>query len=222
MPTLPDLNLKVELIAEGRDNRPGIDISPTFITIHNTDNDSPGADANAHSSFVRNVGFYMLNGEKHPVSWHFSVDDKRAIRHLPLDELGFHAKSGNGKSVAIEICMHRGIDQGAANTRAALLVATLMKSLFIPIEKVVTHKHWTGKACPSKLLNGVAEGAKWQAFRTEVRGFATAIAGGEGPIISSIPIEGPVGSGRPRRQPVARDLERDLDHEMVRAAVSGQ
>jgi len=58
----------------------------------------------------------------------------------------------NGKSIAIEICMHKGIDQSAANLRAARLVAALMNDLGIAPDKIVPHKHWTIKACPVLLL----------------------------------------------------------------------
>jgi N-acetylmuramoyl-L-alanine amidase CwlA len=76
MTTLPELNLLIEIIAEGRPNRPGTIITPNFLTIHNTDNDDRGAGAKAHSGFVRNTGYYILHGERHYVSWHFSVDDQ--------------------------------------------------------------------------------------------------------------------------------------------------
>jgi len=53
------LNLKVEMIP-GALNRSGRAIAPTFITVHNTSNTGAGADANAHSRFVREKGFYVL------------------------------------------------------------------------------------------------------------------------------------------------------------------
>src|SRR3954470_20866494 len=113
-----------ELIPVGKHNRPGTKITPTSITIHNTDNDEPGAGAKAHSSFVRNTGYYLLHGEKHWVSWHFTVDDTFAIQHVPLDEVAYHAGSAaNGSSIAVEICMNPESNETAANQRAAALVA---------------------------------------------------------------------------------------------------
>jgi N-acetylmuramoyl-L-alanine amidase CwlA len=146
------LNLSVELIAKGRPNRSGRLISPTYVTIHNTSNDGPRADADAHSRFVRNKGYYEWNGKKRFVSWHYSVDDKQIIKQLPINEHAIHAGPGNGKSIAIEICMHKGIDQGSANARAARLVAALMNDLGIGPDKIVPHKHWTNKTCPVLLL----------------------------------------------------------------------
>ena len=157
-----DLNLKVELIPEGRKNRPGDIIRPTFITIHNTDNVSKGADAGAHSGFVRNKGYYMWQGRKNWVSWHYTVDDQEMIKQLPVNEVAYHAKSGNSRSVAIEQCMHQGIDVAAADERLCQLVAQLRLILSISRHKVVPHKYWTGKNCPSQLIG------KWETLQDRI------------------------------------------------------
>ena len=220
MTTLPSLNLSTELVEEGRPNRPGQTIRPTHVTIHNTDNDDLGADAKAHSKFVRNTGFYIdNNGNRHDVSWHFTVDDNRTIQQLPMDELGYHAKSGNGKSLGIEICMHRGIDQHKANDRAALLVAALMKELRIDLGHVVTHKKWTGKICPSKLLDDEQEGARWTAFKSRVADFATELAKpGAPPLLDAAREESLRRGSRPMTTETISpgQLENDLDHNAVR------
>lgn len=166
------LNLRQDFIPEGRQNRPGIKIEPTHITIHNTDNTSKGADANAHTNFVKNTGFYMKSGKKNWVSWHFTVDDQRVVQHLPLDEKALHAGKGNASSVAIEICMNKGIDQESAFRRAAQLVALLLHEAGAPPEhfdRVVPHLTWTKKKCPSLLLDGGQIGPKWQNFIQQVR-----------------------------------------------------
>lgn len=163
------LNLEVELIGEGRPNRPGTPIKPTKVTIHNTSNPGKGADARAHSKWVRNTGYYILkNGKKNWVSWHFTVDDVRVIRHLPIGEKAWHAGPGNAVSVGVEVCMHAGIDQVAAFDRAARLVATILYDLQLGVDDVVTHRHWTGKACPVLLLSDGHEADKWAAFRGKV------------------------------------------------------
>lgn len=105
------LNLEENIVPIGRRNRPGHLNVPKFVTIHNTDNSNTGADARAHGRFLINTGHYMLNGKQHWVSWHYSVDDKRIVKHLPLNEKAFHAASANGQSIAIEVCMNKGIDQ---------------------------------------------------------------------------------------------------------------
>ncbi len=148
------LNLKIEMIPEGASNRSGRTITPQYITIHNTSNDRAGADANAHSRFVREKGCYVLpSGKQNFVSWHFTVDDKCVIKHLPVNERAIHAGAGNAVSIGIEICMHKGIDQAAANARAERLVAALMHDLNIAPANVRPHKAWTGKACPVLLLS---------------------------------------------------------------------
>jgi hypothetical protein len=59
--------------------------------------------------------------------------------------------------------MNQGIDQAAANQRAASLAAILMYDLNISLENVVTHQHWTGKECPRLLLNN------WDQFKEQIQ-----------------------------------------------------
>lgn len=156
------LNLRQELIPAGMQNRSGRKIAPTAITVHNTSNTGKGANAAAHAKFVTKTGYYVLaSGKKNWVSWHFTVDDREAVQHLPIDERAIHAGPGNG-SLGIEVCMHQGIDQAEADLRAARLVAKLLNDLDLPSSAVVTHKSWTGKNCPERLLQN------WQAFLQKV------------------------------------------------------
>ena len=171
---LDGINLKVELIPADRPNRPGTHIRPTYVTIHNTDNTDKGADANANSTFVRYEGNYEHNGKIHWVSWHYTVDDRIAIRQLPDNEKGWHAgANGNRSSIAIEICMQQGIDQPAANERAARLAAYLLVEHNLAIGALATHKHWTGKQCPSLLLAGTS----WADFVAMVDSYMLAMTG---------------------------------------------
>ncbi len=150
-----------EFIPAGKHNRPGAAMRPTSITIHNTDNASKGAGAKAHSRFVRETGYYDLNGKKQWVSWHFSVDDTYVIQQLPINEVAYHAGSmANASSIAIEICMNSDNDQDAANRNAASLVASLLSELQLKIGDVKKHQDWTKKPCPSLLLTK----PKWEAF----------------------------------------------------------
>ncbi|MEO6971674.1 MAG: hypothetical protein ABI217_12370, partial [Chthoniobacterales bacterium] len=62
----------------------------------------------------------------------------------------------------IEICENQGINQQAANDRAARLTALQLHELGIPLEgNVVQHHDWTGKNCPA-LLRGTPDG--WTDF----------------------------------------------------------
>jgi N-acetylmuramoyl-L-alanine amidase len=160
------LNLKEDYIDIGKRNRPGTPNTIEYITIHNTDNVKKGANAAAHAKFVKNTGFDKNSaGEKIYVSWHYTVDDKMIVKHLPLNEMGYHARNnGNLRSIGIEVCMNEGIAQDAAFLRTARLVATLLYDLKKPKDIVVPHHFWTGKNCPRLLLNNGKPGAKWRAF----------------------------------------------------------
>lgn len=166
------LNLSVEMIPTGRPNRSGRQIAATHLTVHNTSNTNRGANAKAHSRFVREKGFYVLpSGKTNHVSWHYTVDDTRVIKHLPVNERAIHAGNGNGVSLGIEICMHAGIDQNAANERAARLIAVLMHDLKIPKANIRSHKSWTGKSCPTLLLS------KFDGFRERAAAICDGLEG---------------------------------------------
>lgn len=155
------LNLEIDFLPISNSNRPQTKLNPEYITIHNTDNTGKGADARSHAKYIKGK-----DAQKRNVSWHYTVDDKISVKHLPLDEIGWHAASseGNEKSIGIEICMNEGIDQDAANRRAATLTAILMYDLKIPLENVRTHYDWSGKNCPSLLLDNKKPGEKWKIF----------------------------------------------------------
>lgn len=161
------LSIEVDLISPEASNRPGRRLIPTHVTLHNTDNSSPGADARAHGRYVKGA-----DARARKVSWHYSVDDVRVVQHVPDVEVAWHAGSGNSRSIAIEICHHVGIDQAAANDRAALLTAVLMKTHNIAAEAVVPHQHWTGKNCPRLLLAG---SGGFEAFRAGAAAYAASI-----------------------------------------------
>jgi N-acetylmuramoyl-L-alanine amidase CwlA len=141
------LDISVDLIPAGSSNRPGTRLRPTFVTIHNTGNASPGANAAMHARYVKGA-----DARARRVSWHFTVDDKRVFKHLPTNEVAWHAGPGNSRSIAIEVCENRGIDTAAAIDRAALLTALMMLAYGIGRDGVVTHQKWTGKDCPRVIL----------------------------------------------------------------------
>jgi hypothetical protein len=161
-----DLNIVVDLIPRTNSNRPGTPLHPSKITIHNTDNAEPGADAQAHCRYQKGA-----DAQRRQVSWHFTVDDGNIYQSLLVDEVGWHAGShaGNSCSIGIEICEHQGIDQVAANSRAAQLTALMLHELAIDLEgNVVQHNSWSGKDCPA-LLRNPPNG--WKKFLEEVAQF---------------------------------------------------
>ncbi|MDJ0737906.1 MAG: N-acetylmuramoyl-L-alanine amidase [Nostocaceae cyanobacterium] len=164
------LNLKEDYIPLRNKNRPGTPIFIQYITVHNTDNTDSGADALAHAKFVKDPGYYIYKEKKNWVSWHYTVDDKCVIKHLPINEVGWHSnREGNSKSIGIEICMHQGIDQEAANLRAARLIAALLYDLKLTLDRIVPHYKWTGKNCPSLLLDNGKPGSQWKNFISLVK-----------------------------------------------------
>src|SRR5688500_15023473 len=98
------LNVEVDIMPLNAPNLPKQSLKPTYITIHNTDNASPGANARMHAQYIKGA-----EAAKRKVSWHFTVDDQRCVKHLPTNVKSWHAKDGNKSSIGIEICMHKGI-----------------------------------------------------------------------------------------------------------------
>ena len=142
------MEIVTSLIYKGRPNRPGMAMTPKYITIHETGNYAKGANAKAHASYLRTTTA--------KVSWHYTVDDTCAYQHIPNTETAFHAGDGkygigNTKSIGIEICVNKDGDFSRACENAAELVRKLMKYHNIPITNVVQHNRWNGKNCPANL-----------------------------------------------------------------------
>jgi N-acetylmuramoyl-L-alanine amidase len=137
-------------------------MTPKFITIHSTAN--PTGDASSHSK-------YLNSGKSGSLCWHFTVDQAHAVQHLPLNRHGHHADhSGPGDkySIAIEMCEVRWQSPARTYDRAAKLTATLMQQYNIPLRNVVPHFYWSGKNCPSPILDGGRPGYKWSWFISRV------------------------------------------------------
>ncbi|MBV9672099.1 MAG: N-acetylmuramoyl-L-alanine amidase [Verrucomicrobia bacterium] len=165
--TIPDarqrLNIMVDFVPVGNSNRPGAPLKPAQITIHNTDNSAAGADAQAHAIYQKGP-----DARARKVSWHFTVDDHSVYQSLPVNEVGWHTATyqGNYSTIGIEICENDGIDQLAANDRAALLTAIQLHELGIPLQgNVVQHFDWSGKNCPALLRNPLSN---WEDFLARV------------------------------------------------------
>lgn len=150
------------IIPDGRKNRPGYQMVPKYITVHNTANTNKGANAELHARYVKNP----TTDE----SWHITVDDSdTAYQHLPFNECGWHAGdgengTGNRSSIGIEICENSDGDFEKAVKNAQEIIKSLMSQFNIPISNVVPHKHWSGKNCPRKLLD------RWDEFIKGITG----------------------------------------------------
>lgn len=172
-----EINLKVDMVGKGTHGRKVVRrMNPRYITIHSTQNFS--ADAWRHSMALKRGALrsakrkggnrigYMI--------WHFTVDDKVALQHMPVTEQGEHADfdgPGNRLSIGIEMCEHRGSNRSTTIERTAKLTAKLMHENGIPLSRVVPHYHWPrrgktppNKNCPHFLLDNGRPGAKWRWF----------------------------------------------------------
>ncbi|MBM7654754.1 peptidoglycan recognition protein family protein [Neobacillus cucumis] len=162
------MNIIQRLIpASNKDTRPGIKMVPKYITIHETDNPSPGADAEAHARLQE-------RGNDRTASWHLQIDDHVAIQSIPFNEVAWAAGdgrsgTGNKSSIHIEICVNSDGNFRNAVQNAAEVTKQLMNTYNIPISKVVQHNHWSGKNCPRNLRSG-AKGVSWNDFLNMVKG----------------------------------------------------
>lgn len=160
---------------------------PRYITIHSTQNWS--ANAERHAVALKRgalrapkrkggnrIGFLI---------WHFTVDDRQAIQHMPTNEQGEHADfdgPGNRYSIGIEMCEQRGSSRSATLERTAKLTAYLMKQNGIPISNVVPHYHWPRhgcnpehKNCPWFLMDNGRPGRKWRDFQNKITYYRRAL-----------------------------------------------
>ncbi|QTN34047.1 N-acetylmuramoyl-L-alanine amidase [Akkermansiaceae bacterium] len=178
---LREVRLKVDLVPKGTHGRKVVrPMTPRYITIHSTQNFT--ADAEKHSLALKRGA---LRAPKRRggnrigyLIWHFTVDQGRAIQHLPTSEQGEHADfdgPGNRYSIGIEMCEERGSSIAATVERTAKLTAVLMKKHGIPVSRVVPHYHWPrrgakppNKDCPHFLLDNGRPGRKWRVFQEKV------------------------------------------------------
>ncbi len=175
------VNLRQDLVPRGSHGRKVFrSMSPRYITIHSTQNWS--ADAWKHSQALKNGA---LRAPKRRggnrigyLIWHFTVDDKVALQHMPTNEQGEHADfdgPGNRYSIGIEMCEQRGSNLNTTMDRTARLAAYLMIKNGIPLRNVVPHYHWPRrgaspphKNCPHFLMTNGRPGSKWRVFLGKV------------------------------------------------------
>lgn len=152
------MNIIQDYIPTSLPTRPETPLTASFITIHNTDNTTSGANAAAHNRYVRSA-----DAVKRMVSWHYTVDDKEVYQHLPTGEVGFHANSGNSSSIGIEICMNSDMDDAKGYSNAAKLVAFCINKLGLAFPGCMKqHYDWSGKDCPRVIRAGAV--IDWDAF----------------------------------------------------------
>lgn len=136
-------------------------MTPKYVVIHNTAND---ASAMAEVS-------YMI-GNSNQVSFHYAVDDTRAVQGIPINRNAWHAGdgakgSGNRYGIAIEICYSKsgGAKFDKAQQNAALLAAKLLKQKGWGISRLKKHQDFSGKYCPHRTLQDFG----WSNFKALVK-----------------------------------------------------
>lgn len=137
----------------------GLPLNVKGVTLHNTGNAAPSADARAHARWLVSV---EAQGSAY-VGAHFFVDAARIVQVLPINEVAWHAGDGHGpgnrSTIAIEICETAPYAQSEANGVA--LAVALCRYFKV---KPYIHQDWSGKYCPRKIL---ARGA-WPALRQKI------------------------------------------------------
>ena len=82
------LEMHEQICPVSDENRPGIiKTSTEYITVHDTANNSSGANAKMHANYVQGGG----GG----TSWHYSIDQDNCYHQVPDNEVAYHAGDGH-------------------------------------------------------------------------------------------------------------------------------
>ncbi|PDO11563.1 MAG: N-acetylmuramoyl-L-alanine amidase [Candidatus Reconcilbacillus cellulovorans] len=143
--------------------RPGLSMTPTTITIHNTGNSK---------SRARDERAWLANpANVRTASFHIVVDDTEAIECIPLNEVAWHAgdgsgvSSGNRTSIGIEICESGNYERTMQN--AVVLVAHLLRERGWGVDRLRRHYDWSRKICP-RLMHDGGKWTGWEEFKRRV------------------------------------------------------
>lgn len=159
----------IEMLAPlGYKCRPGISRTGfRGITIHNTSNWNKGANAIAHANLLK--GSWKNNF----TSWHYVVDQDRAVRCVPENEVAWCQGDGNGdgnmKTISIEICDNSDGNIRKATDNAAELAAQILRRYGVTNASgyLFQHNYWTGKDCPYDIRRG--KPYDWNTFVEKVQ-----------------------------------------------------
>jgi N-acetylmuramoyl-L-alanine amidase len=181
--------------------RPGIAMSPKYITVHETDNTDRGANALAHAKLQQ-------RGNDRQASWHFTVDSGDTIyQSIPTNEVSWNAGDGQGvgnlDSISFEMCVNSDGDFEQTKKNGAWLARYLMDKYHIPISHVVQHNHWSGKDCPRTIR---AEKNGWDNFLS---------------LIHSIPSKSPSKTSKPYPGYLIRYMDKGEIVKEIQAQLGG-
>lgn len=159
--------------------RTRIPMTPQWSTWHDTDNPNAGANAEMHARWMAD-GCRDQYGYPTDTSWHFTVDDGKAIQHIPLNEVAWHAGDGAGPgnytSLAIEECVNSDRDVALTRRNAQMLHALLIEKLGLQggsEDALVQHNKWSGKNCPKVIRNA----GIWPQMKAAVAGYISSGSG---------------------------------------------
>ena len=118
--------IHIDPVTKPMANRPALAMpDASFVTVHETGNRNPAADALMHRNFVHN------GGGEHAVSFHFVIDQDDAYQLIYLNENAWHASDGftgrgNRDTIAIETCQNG--DKHRTRNNLAYLIAELYRN----------------------------------------------------------------------------------------------
>jgi hypothetical protein len=144
----------------------GAVMTPKYIVIHETNNYSAGADANAHYR-------YWNTNPTAQASTHFVVDNNEIYQMLQLDQVGWHVgdnRNGhsditNFNSIGIEIAVNSDGDYYQARQNSIKLTINVMNLLDMDISQLKRHYDASGKWCPKNMLD---DPSLWTDFVNQV------------------------------------------------------
>ncbi len=162
--------MEIMLIPTGTKVRPGTKLSSfEGVTVHMTDNPSPGANALQHYKYLMNRLNLISNG------FHYCADDTQVLQFIPDDERTAHSGSlaGNRTTVGIEICVNSDGNLILACNNAAEAVAEILlakgHTSAVWKQNIFQHADWASKNCPSLMRRGIPY--SWMEFVARVNAF---------------------------------------------------
>lgn len=137
-----------------------------YIVIHDTGNNSAGADADAH--------YRYFGGGDRQASAHYFVDDHEIVQIIDDQNAAWHCGDGKGKygiknsnSIGVEICVNKDGDYDKAVANTVELAGHLMNAYNLPMDKLVRHYDASRKNCPASMAAN--NWAAWKDFVSQVR-----------------------------------------------------
>jgi hypothetical protein len=131
----------------------GITITPKYLVIHETDNYSVGADADAH------YRYWSTNADAE-ASTHFVVDSTQIYQMLELNQKAWHVGDNkeysditNSNAIGIEIAVNDDGNFETATQHAINLTIAIMRELHMTIDQLKMHNDASGKEDPIHFLN---------------------------------------------------------------------